>query len=290
MQCQHMTALLYFSCLLAAPLAAQTTIGGNPCNSASVNGPYSISITGRQVTSSGNFANVFQANGTATFNGLSAVSISLVTDTNQTVATPATWSGTYTMQANCVGTLNITSGGNATFSLVLFANGVNFLMTGSDATYSYSGNGNVQPTNCTASLFSGVYSLNASGFNFSGTAVNGAAALTGLMQFDGQGHVTVNQTLSPSNANAATLTGTYTLSSNCLGSATLSDSKGGTYTMTFSTEDVVTPAAPLYSSTIFVMLAQSSKFIVSGAAHAIYGQPTSVLIPANFAELIGGRS
>ncbi len=290
MQRQHITVLFSFSCLLGAPLVAQTTIGGNPCNSASVHGPYSISITGRQVTSSGTFTNVFQANGTATFDGLSAVTLSLVTDTNQTVATPATWSGTYAMQANCAGTLNITSGPTATFSLVLFGNGANFLMTGSDATYSYSGNGNVQPTSCTASLFSGVYSLNASGFDFSGTAVNGAAALTGLMQFDGQGHVTVNETLSPANSNANTLTGTYTLSSNCLGSATLSDSKGGTYTMTFSTEDVITPAAPLYSSTIFVMLAQSSKFMVSGAAHAIYGQPTSALTQVNFTELKGGRS
>lgn len=275
MKRKHAAVLLFLSSLLAAPLLAQTTIGGNPCNSAFVKGPYAVAITGRQVTAAGNFTNVFQANGTATFDGLSVVTLVLTADTNQSVAGPLTWSGSYTMQANCVGVITITSGGSATLNLALYDSGTDFLVTGNDATYSYSGGGNVQPTGCSTALFSGVYTFNASGYTLSGTSVTGATALAGLLEFDGQGHVTVNVTFSPSNATASTLTGSYSVSSNCLGSATLSDSKGGSYVMAFSAEDVTPAAAPLYSSNIYVGLAQNSKFIVSGAAHAIYGQPTS---------------
>lgn len=280
MKRQHITVLLSFSCVLAAPLAAQTTIGGNPCNSASATGPYAVSITGRQVTAAGNFTNVFQGNGTATFDGLSNVTMTLTTDTNQSVATPVTWSGTYSIQSNCVGVITITKGGSATLNLVMYDNGVDFLVTGNDASYSYSGNGNVQPTGCSTALFTGIYTFNATGFNLSGTSVTSAADGTGLLTFDGQGHVTVNVTFAPSNTTASSLTGSYSVSSNCLGSATLSDSKGGSYVMSFSAEDVTPAAAPLYAGNIYAGLAQNGKFIVTGAAHAIQNQPTSTATAA----------
>jgi hypothetical protein len=276
----HAAVLLFLSSLLSAPLLAQTTIGGNPCTSRSVMGPYALSITGRQVTASGAFTNVFQANGTASFDGLSAVTVSLTTDTNQAVATPLNWSGAYSVQANCAGVITITSGGNATLNLALYDNGIDFLITGNDATYSYSGNGNTQPAGCSLSLFSGVYTLNANGFTLSGTSVNGSTSVVGLLEFDGQGHVTVNASFSPSNSNASALTGSYSVSSNCLGSATLTDSKGASYVMSLSAEDLIPAASPLYTSNIYVGLAQNSKFIVTGDAHAIYGQPTSTATAA----------
>ena len=287
MKRQHIAVLLSFLCLLAAPLAAQTTIGGNPCNSASVNGPYSVSITGRQVTTAGAFTNVFQANGTATFDGLSAVTMALTVDSNQSVGSSVTWSGTYSLQSNCVGVVTITKGGSATLNLAVFNNGVaagnlaaNFVLSGNDASYSYSGNGNVQPTGCSASLLTGIYTFNATGYTLSGTSVNGSAAAVGLLQFDGQGHVTANVTFSPANSNTSSLTGSYSVSSNCLGSATLSDGKGGSYVMSFSLEDVTPVAAPLYAGNVFVGLAQNGKFIVTGAAHAIQNQPTSTATAA----------
>ena len=272
-----MAVLLSFSCILAAPLVAQTTIGGNPCNSASANGPYAVSINGRQVTAAGSFTNVFQGNGTATFDGLSAVTITLTTDTNQSVATPVTWSGTYSVQSNCAGVITITKGGSATLNLAMYANGADFLVTGNDASYSYSGTGNAQPVGCSAGLVSGVYTFNASGYTLSGTSVTSAATLVGLLQFDGQSHVTVNVNVSPASANPAsdTLTGSYSISSNCLGSATLSDSKGNSYVMSLSAEDVTPVASPLYVSNIIVGLAQNSKLVVNGAGHALYGQPAA---------------
>ena len=66
-----------FAGLLAAPLLAQTQIGGGICNSSSLNGTYALSLSGRQVNSSGAFLSVLQANGSATFDGLSTVTIAI---------------------------------------------------------------------------------------------------------------------------------------------------------------------------------------------------------------------
>src|SRR6516162_7746813 len=57
-------------CWPALPLLAQTTIGGGTCDSSTVKGTYAVSLTGRQVSASGTFTSVLQANGAATFDGL----------------------------------------------------------------------------------------------------------------------------------------------------------------------------------------------------------------------------
>jgi hypothetical protein len=267
------TMLFTISCLLAAPLLAQTQIGGGTCNSATLTGIYAVSLTGRQATSSGTFTNVLQGNGSANFDGLSKVTITLTTGTLQSVGTPLNWSGTYTMQSNCFGVVTVTSGGSATLNVVSYAEGADFLVTGSDAIYSYSGSGNTQPTGCSAALLSGVYTFTGTGYSLSSTSVNGAEAGTGLLQFDGASSITANVTLSGSGnvTTAAALTGSYSVSSNCLGSATLTDSKSNSYVMSFS----VDTAATLYSSQFFATLAQSGKLLISGTANAIYGQPAA---------------
>jgi hypothetical protein len=211
------TALRFlFVGLLAAPLLAQTQIGGGNCNSASLNGTYALSISGRQVSASGTFAGVLQANGWATFDGLSTISIALTENTNQVVGAPLTWSGIYSVQANCVAVVNITSGGSVMLSVMLYNQGKDFLLTGYDATYSYSGSGVTQPTGCSTGTLNGVYTFNATGFTLAMNSVSGVADGAGLLQFDGQGNLTVNVSSSTSGAmtSAATLTGSYTISSN----------------------------------------------------------------------------
>jgi hypothetical protein len=292
MKRSHTAVLLSFSSLLAAPLLAQTTIGGGTCSSQSVNGVYAVQITARGVNSSGTFTNVFQSNGTATFDGLSKVTFSLRQDTGQAVGTPVTWSGTYSIQANCEGTITIASGGNATFNVVLYggSNGSSptFLLTGSDATYSYSGSGNTQPLStqaaCSTSNLSGVYTFSATGFVLTSNSVSGVEDGAGLLQFDGQGNLTANVTAYTSGTTTPTalaLTGSYSMASNCVGSATLSDSKGNSYSMTFSAYT----ATASYTSEFYASLAEPSKFIITGAGHAIYGQPTTTA-----ASISGGRS
>jgi hypothetical protein len=255
-------------------MLAQTTIGGGSCTSATVKGVYAVTITGRQVTTSGNFTNVFQANGSATFDGLNAVAVALTTDTGSLAGTPLTWSGTYSVQANCAGTVTIATGGSATFNLALYAAGGDFVLTGNDATYSYSGSGVTQPASCSAATFAGVYTMSGTGYSLSSSAVSGAAALSGLLQLDGQSVITANLSITQgASTSTVTLTGSYSLSSNCLGSAALTDSKGGSYVMGFS----VYSATKVYSSNVYVTLAQSGKFLISGTAHATYGQPTASL-------------
>jgi hypothetical protein len=108
--------------------------------------------------------------------------------------------------------------------------------------------------------------------------------------------------MSASGATAAalTLTGSYSISSNCLGSATLTDASGNSYAMSIS----------IYNSSVangaaYVGLARSSKFLVTGNANATYGQPAAstaaqmqgdgpalgvVVQPKSSAAAIGGRA
>jgi len=262
----------YLSCLLALPLLGQTSIGGGTCSSASLNGIYAISISGRQVTTNpAAYTKVFQSSGAATFDGLSKVTISLTANTNQAAATSLVWSGTYSVQANCAGVINVTTGGSATLNLALYASGSDVQISGSDADYTYSGSALTQPSGCSVSTFSGVYSLAGTGFSLSAGAVSGAQNGTGLLQFDGQGHVTVNITMSAlgTPSSALTLTGTYAVSPTCLGSASLTDSNSNTYMMSFSISNMTAA-----NTSFYVTLAQAAKFLIEGSGRALYGQPT----------------
>ena len=271
--------LLFFAiigCLPAIPLCAQTpAIGGGSCNSGSLNGTYSISLTGRQVTPAasgpGIFSNVIQANGSATFDGLSTVTVSLAANTNQAPGSTLTWSGTYSVQASCAGVITISAGGSATLNVSIYNSGTDFLLSGSDSTYTYSGSGLTQPTGCSLATFSGVYTLTGTGYVLNGAAVSGATSGSGLLQFDGQGHVTANITTSllGTPSTALTLTGTYTVSSSCLGSATLTDTSSNSYAMSFSIYNA------RVASTAFYATLQGSKLLLAGSGRALYGQPAS---------------
>jgi hypothetical protein len=272
----HRKFLLPLSCLLSWPLLGQTQIGGGICNSSSLNGVYAITLTGRQVTAAGTFTNVFQANGAVTFDGQSKVTMQLTTDSLRAAGSPVTYSGAYSVQANCAGLVNIATGDTATFNLLIYNQGRGFLLTGSDATYNFTGGGSGQPAaTCTLPKLAGVYSLNATGYDLSNGAVNGVGDGAGLIQFDGKGSITVNFSLSTAGAPASvlTLSGTYSLGASCLGSTSLTDSKGAAYVMAIS----VTGSSAAAITGFDVILAQSSKFIVSGAGHALFGQPTAAV-------------
>jgi uncharacterized protein (TIGR03437 family) len=259
--------------LLSAPLLAQTQIGGGTCNSSSLNGTYAVSLSGRQVNDSGTFLSVLEASGTATFDGLSAVTIALTESTNQALGTSATWSGTYSVQANCAAVVNITSGGSAALNVMLYAQGKDFLLTGSDATYSYTGNGISQfpqPTACSVATLNGVYTFNATGFELSANSLGGVSDGAGLLQFDGQGNLTVNisSTTGAATTSASTLTGTYTILSNCTGSATLTDSNAHSFVMSFSIYSVATT-----NTNFFASLARAGNFLMTGGSHTAYPVP-----------------
>ena len=284
-----MSRFLIVFCLLAAPVFAQTQIGGGTCSSSSLNGAYGVTLSGRQVSTTGNFATVFQAVGAATFDGQSAVTLTLTESTNQASGMALMWSGTYSVQANCAATVTITSGGSATLNVVIYNLGKDFQLTGEDANYVYSGSGNVQPTStCSTATLSGSYTFNTTGFALTSGAVSGAADSAGLLQFDGNGNVTVTDSTSTSNATntPSTLTGTYSVSPSCLGTATLTDASSHAYSMTFSIYSVSATSTNLY-----VALSGASQSLMLGTAHSITaGSCSASNLSGVYALTLSGRS
>ena len=105
MKLRHITLLLTLVCVPAVPVLAQTTIGGGSCTSGTLNGNYEFLLNGRQVAATGAVSKVFQGVGTAAFDGLSKVTLTMTANTvgaTQSFGTPTVYSGTYSLQSNCV--------------------------------------------------------------------------------------------------------------------------------------------------------------------------------------------
>jgi len=221
--------------LLAGSLFGQSQIGGGTCSSASLSGAYSLTLNGRDVSSSLTFSKIFEGIGTATFDGLGKVTFSLTTNTNQSFSAVQGFTGTYNLQANCVGALNLTTGDAASFALESYNTGKNFLITGQDGTYSFTGSGNLLPATCNASLLSGVFAFNGTGFGLTSGTVSRVNDISGLLTFDGKSSVTSTWYLASGGPpTTATLTGQYSVTSGCGGSATLTDSGGSSWTLLFT--------------------------------------------------------
>jgi uncharacterized protein (TIGR03437 family) len=263
------TAIVFsFSCLLAGPVLAQTITGGS-CNASNLSGTYSLTLSGRAISLAGSFAGSLQGNGTATFDGVSNVTMTGTVNTNLASGKTFTYSGTYTVPSNCYGTITLTTGSTATFALVVWSSGSQYDITGSDATYVYSGSGsNIQPQGgCATATLSGAYTYDASGPTLQGTAENGADDESGVLQFDGLGNVTASYTITSSGiASAAiTSTGTYSVTSGCLATATLTDSTNKTNTLNLTVMGAYGQNANLIEA--------NSQFIRDGQAHSAFLNP-----------------
>jgi len=234
---RYATLLPILFCLPAAPALAQPAIGSSPCISSTLNGTYQLYLNGRQTTAAGVVTKLFQAVGTAAFDGLSKVTFTMTANTvttSQSFGAPLVYSGTYSLQSNCVGAINITNGDTATFTLESTNQGKSFAVIGSDANYAYNGSGNVQPATCPATL-SGVHEFSANGNSLSGASAAGVLDVAGVLQFDGQGNLTANWTqVSNLTSTAIAATGTYSLNSACLASATLTDTAKNKYAVSLS--------------------------------------------------------
>ena len=262
------TVLVFsLACLLAAPLFAQ--ISGGSCSASNLNGTYALILSGRSISSTGSFTGSFQGLGTATFDGQGAVTLAGTSNTNLAQGKAFSLTGSYTVPSNCDGGITIMGATAASFQLLVWNNGRNFNIIGSDVNYVYSGSGtNFQPTACAASTLSGEFLYSASGFTASGTTQNGAADESGLFQFDGQGNAKASYTITSSSAQAQKLTssGTYSVTSSCQFSATMTDSAANTNTLNF----VIT--GPYGQG--FDLIEANSGFVRTGAAHAVVLNPT----------------
>ena len=258
----YSTLLPALVCLSAVPVLAQTAIGGGSCTSSTLNGTYEFLLNGRQVAATGAVSKVFQGVGTAAFDGLSKVTLTMTTNVvgpSQSFGVPMVYSGTYSLQSNCVGSISINSGDTGAFTVTAYSSGKAFAVIGSDATYAFNGSGNLQPATCPTTV-SGVHEFNATGSALSGASVTSVLDVAGVLQFDGQGNVTANWTqVSNLVTSAVTATGTYSAGSTCLASATLTDAANNKYAVTLSFNS----AAPAF---VLAMSSPQAIFDGSGAA------------------------
>ena len=241
--------------------AGSDSVSAGTCSTSDLNGVYPLTLSGRAISGAGNFTGSFQGIGTATFDGQGNVTLAGTDNTNLAQGQPFSYKGTYSVPSNCYGTLTVTTTGTAAFTLVVWDSGGQFAMEGSDSTYVYSASGNnTQPAACATPTLSGEYTFT-------------AEAETGVLQFDGQGNVTASYTdtqggrdAGPGTTASYTASGTYAVSSNCLASATLSDSSGHSNTLNFV-------VSGLYGQNLD-LLAASSQFVRTGSAHSAYPNPS----------------
>ncbi len=287
MNIRPFTPLPILLCLSSVPVIAQTAIGGGVCTSSTLNGIYQVTLNGRQVASGGSVSKLLQAVGTAAFDGLSKVTLTMTANSaggSQSFGTPLTYSGSYSLQSNCVGSISVTSGDTATFTLEAYNQGSAFAVIGSDATYAYNGSGNAQPAACPTTL-SGVHEFNATGDTLSGGSVTGVLDVAGVLQFDGLGNVTANWAqVSNLATTTVTASGSYSLGSACQATATLTDASNNKYAVSLS----INSTAPAFA------LAVSSPQLVfdgNGAATqiALGGGCAASTLDGTYEFVLSGR-
>jgi hypothetical protein len=247
--------------LLAVPLLAQPQIGGGTCSTATLNGTYSVSLTGRDVNSSVTFTNAEYAVGSVTFDGLSKVTFNLTTGSAKFPQIPQTLGGTYTMQSNCVGTVTINTGDSGSYTLEAYNSGKAYLMAGQDGVYSITLNGGLLPATCPTAIPAQVYSFNGNGFVLKSAQINGAYNISGLITISGTNSIALAGYYSSSTGTQQlSATGTYTVGSGCSGTANLQDSAGTQYTVTF---ELTTAAGANFT---FVSSGATSLILATGRA------------------------
>ena len=213
------TAWLVLALPILASRAHGQSIGGGTCSNATLSGPYAFTLTGRQVNATGTLVSATQSNGLIKLDGQGTFTLLVSTNTNQGPA-QQNFTGTYTLGANCLGTLTTSQGAN--FTLTAYSSGGNFLISGTDGTSTLAGNGAPQPSSCSVSTLSGAYAINATGFSLSSGAITGVEDLSGLLQFDGAGNLTANINLTSGGTTVnKSGTGQYSIITSCLYTATL---------------------------------------------------------------------
>jgi hypothetical protein len=220
--------------LLAVPLLAQPQIGGGTCSSATLSGTYSATLTGRDLSSAVAFSSTTEGIGSVVFDGLSKVTFTLTTNTVKSFGTAQTLAGTYSLQANCIGVLTITTGDAASFTLESYNGGKNYIITGQDGVYALTGSGGTLPATCPTALTAGSYPMNGTGFGLTSASISSTFNIIGMIQLSGTNTIAINANLASSTgAKTLSATGTYTLAPNCSATASLTDSSGFTYSLVF---------------------------------------------------------
>jgi len=184
------------------------------CSNSTLTGAYGLSFGGTDKSSAPSTSvGLLNLDGKGSFTGV------VTTSKNGVIQSNAPVTGTYKVGTNCTGSGTFLSGSKTRhFNLVITSAGTEFELIGTDSGRTLSGTAFAQgkPT-CTIAGVKGTY-----GFQAAGLFENiGPVAFTGQLKLDGAGHVAGNESGSVNGTifSGLELTGTYTVKSNCTGSA-----------------------------------------------------------------------
>ena len=185
------------------------------CSNSSLTGAYGLSSGG---TDKGGLPN--NTVGLVNFDGKGGFT-GTVTTSKGGVVQSGTVSGTYQVRTNCTGSGTVVLGGKTRhLNLVVTSSGAGFDFVQTDSGRTLSGYAIAQgkPT-CTDAGVKGTYAFQAAGL----FETIGPVAFTGQLKLDGSGNVTGTESgsLNGTIFSNLELTGTYTVNSNCTGSATI---------------------------------------------------------------------
>jgi len=203
--------------MVTAVLALSLTAWGQ-CSNADLTGKYGFA--GGGLDKNGNPIHVLayiKANGRGTFTGTETGS------DDGTVFTNIPLTGTYSINSDCTGSGTSKLKGQKTtnhFNLVVVSGGKNLQTLSTDAPNVQAGTVQAQgKATCTVAGLKGSFGIEASG-DFIGV---GAVALDGLFTLDGKGNVsgTESGSIAGSIFTGQSVSGTYTVASNCTGTITV---------------------------------------------------------------------
>ncbi|HTR39523.1 MAG TPA: hypothetical protein VMH80_26805 [Bryobacteraceae bacterium] len=250
---------LWLSLLASASIPQLAGQQSSGCGNSALNKTYAFTLNSRAVTN-GTFGAVGQDIGTAVLDGNGNATINVTFNSNAQTNQAQSLQATYSLAANCAGTLTLPGG--TVLNLTAWNNGNVFAVTGNANGAVVNGGGTASPTSCILATLTGPFAFNANAFVLTGTNVTGIADVTGLFQFDGIGNASA--TWSVANGTTATTVnagGQYSMGSNCQGVATLNDSANMvSYVFNFSVVGGINN---------FNLIASSPSLLLSGGGHAV---------------------
>jgi len=221
--------------LLATSVNGNAQAVSHVCKSATLTGAYGYLMTGQVFLSQVGFVPYADSgsltwNGSGKFTGSSSLNV-------EGQITSRTLTGTYTVNPDCTGSVAFTDnlGDTGGINMVIIGNGAEIQFLDTDSGGAISGNAKPQQTNCTTRDVSGPYSFSISGGYFDSTGSFEPFADTGTLTSDGNGTFSLSDTASVGgNVGSRSMSGKYTMKSNCTGTTTLADSSGNSIALNFT--------------------------------------------------------
>jgi hypothetical protein len=212
-------------------LTAMSATAQVACSNASLVGQYGLNLDGSGFATSGNSGATFQRSiGLFTADGAGLAKANLTTSLNGTVTTAA-YTGNYSIQSNCTGTLNL---GPFVLSVGLGGGGQSAALAGVASNIAVSGELRTAPAACTATVLSPGYIWESDGQIVQAGVVLTATAGFANLQLDGRGGLGGALTRVQNGAPVtASISGQYTLNTDCSGTMHFTDMQGNAYNAAF---------------------------------------------------------